>query len=201
MRPYLAAALLLVGCAIAPQQHDVFVAARAQTIMIDNLEGSHGSGTVINEYCAVTAAHVADKPVVQATLASGKQYVMIRRAYDDAKDVAAICSTVPLAAPPVTFSPPPSLYDPVFTIGYPLNFQNYLTEGRWQEGSMISAECAPGNSGGGVFNYSGGYVGFVDAIAAYDHAKYVFPHLCAVVPSSDITPFLDKNGITYHGRS
>jgi S1-C subfamily serine protease len=201
MRPYLAIAFLLVGCAVVPQQNVSFMQARASTIEVDDLSGSHGTGVMVNEYCAVTAAHVADRDVVLGTVQSGHQYGMIRRAYDDAQDVAAICATVPVEAPPVTFGPTPATYDPVFTVGFPLMFHDFLTEGRWQDNNSISADCAPGNSGGGVFNASGQDVGFVDAIAAYDHAKYVFPHLCVVAPSPVITAFLDKNGIHYHGRS
>lgn len=159
---------------------------------MNNMEGGIGSGVVLSTRCVLTAAHVAHDGLPEVTTSSGKTFSMTSVVSDEAEDISVLCSPVALDAPAVSFGPPPSLYDPVFTIGFPKGRHFFLTEGRWQAGDMISADCAPGNSGGGVFDASGHYLGFVDAVALtmVKQTPNLIYHMCDIVTVESIQKFL-----------
>lgn len=192
-------ALLLAGCATPPpSQHDVWMKARTETVQVVASDGE-GTGVVVSDRCVLTVAHVADKDTVAVVTASGKHYVMKRVAYDSASDVAAVCADTPIDSPKASLGPSPATYDSVFTIGFPLGQKFILTEGRWQGGDMITAQCAPGNSGGGVFDGSGRVIGLVDTVLTYEVRKSlnIFPHLCGIVNLASITALLDRAHVEY----
>jgi S1-C subfamily serine protease len=195
-------AVVLLGCAQPGTTTNPWKTARSTTVLVDDLIGDIGTGVVVNDRCVVTAGHVADVDDLAITLESGKVIFVRRVAHDDQEDVAAICASVPIDAPTVSFSPLPAPYDPVFTIGFPLGFKHVLTVGHYQGGTLITAQCAPGNSGGGVFDGMGGYIGFVDSIsvARRSTGNMTFPHLCNIVSSKTVAAFLTTNHITYQGR-
>lgn len=185
---------MVLGCSTATvgSGNAPFMAARATTVRVDNLVGSIGAGNVLNDRCVVTAAHVADREIMGVTTPSGKVSYMAKVIRDEDADIAVMCGTEKIDAPAISFGAVPATYDPVFAIGYPLGRRLFLTEGRWQDDDMISAPCAPGNSGGGVFNAAGQYVGFLDAMALLHHYGETLPvyHLCDVVSVKDIQAFL-----------
>src|ERR1700674_4437658 len=170
---------LFLGCVAVPTGSTVWLKARSETVLLEDMVGSRGTGVVVNPKCVLMAAHVADRPVMQVTTASGTIYSATVVVYDGDKDVAVVCADKVLDAPAVTFGPTAAPYSPVFTIGFPVGLRYVLTTGLMQMGNIMTVPCAPGNSGGGVFNNEGNYVGFADAIVVYPHID-ALPHLCAI---------------------
>lgn len=120
---------------------------------------------------AYTAAHC--ELLVAEGLIDGKRVLSFERIgqTDAAKLIVPglACPCVPLA------SEQPSLGDPAFGVGYPLGVMRVLVWGRVQERLIVpdpiaatfvpaSFPCAPGCSGGGVFNKDGRLVGVISAI-------------------------------------
>lgn len=188
----------LSGCAV-PKINSLFANARAQTFLIVTPAG-HGTGVALNDHCVLTAGHVADADQFFVVDDTGTATAVHKAAGDDAVDVAVLCADIPLQAKPVTLARAmPEQYAPVFTIGYPLNISRVLTIGHYELDGYVSAPVAPGNSGGGVFNEQGQYIGFVDTISAYPARGGImaFPHLVGIVEVGAIRKFLDDNKITY----
>jgi S1-C subfamily serine protease len=191
------------GCTTSPPKTaNPYMQARATTVLVNNLKGSIGTGNVVNDKCVLTAAHVADQDIVDLVTASDKEFIAMRVAHDEAEDIAVVCATVTLDAPAVSIGPDPATYDPVFTIGYPKGRHLFLTTGQWEDDDTISADCAPGNSGGGVFDMTDHYVGFVDAVAItlVNKSPNLIYHICDIVGTKAITKFLDTNHIQYQGH-
>jgi len=195
---WLLSLLLLAACASVPPQQT----ARNSVVYVATDTG-HGSGVVINEKCALTAAHVLDG--AKEFILMGEDdapHIAAIAAVDTDKDIGVVCAAKSLNAPPVQMvdKMPPD-WTPVFTIGFPIDKKWILTEGRYQGDSTTTTPVAPGSSGGGVFTEDGKYVGFIDALALYSSPVGVldFPHLATIIPVTDIRTFLDANHITYRG--
>lgn len=189
---------ILSGCA-APKVPPLFANARSQTYLVATPHG-HGTGVIINDHCVLTAGHVADGDEYFVVDDKGTPVAAHKVAIDDVVDVAVVCANIPLQAKPVTFARSmPEQYAPVFTIGHPLNASLVLTTGRYELNGLISAPAAPGNSGGGVFNADGEYIGLVDTISLYPSTAGVltFSHLVGIVEVTAIRKFLDDNHVTY----
>lgn len=183
-----------------------FMPARDSTVRVET-DGGLGSGVVVNEHCVVTAYHVVEgeKQIAIVGLNQPALPAMMFVA-DTENDIAVICTGLTITAEPVVFrNAPLDLYETVFTIGMPLGGHWILTEGRWQGFGIITAASAPGNSGGGVFDAHGDYVGFVDAIAAKQFMPgtmpALFPHLVDIKEAVDIRVVLDAAGIKYTVRN
>jgi S1-C subfamily serine protease len=190
---------VLLGCTTVPTATEVWEKARSQTVLVEDRIGSLGTGVVINKKCVVTAAHVADVPNPTVTTESGKVYLTRRVVNDGDQDVAVLCTDKEIDAPAAKIGPTPPPYSYLFTIGFPVGFKYILTEGRQQEGGLVTTLCAPGNSGGGVFDEKGHYIGFVDSIVVYRSEEFpiVISHLCNIVRATTITHILDENDIHY----
>ncbi len=192
-------AAAITGCATQPMSNDVYSAAQTSTVLIRTSTGL-GTGVVINDKCVLTVAHVADEDTVEFLDWKQRVTTVTRTTHDEEKDIAVVCGNASLDLPPVSLrSTMPQRYAEVFTIGNPLKNVNVLTTGRYQLNGIITAQTAPGNSGGGVFDSAGSLIGLVDAIAAYDTpmGMAVFPHLVSIISLPDITSVLDVNHISY----
>jgi len=195
---WLLSLLLLAACASVPPQQTA-----RKSVMVVQTDTGHGSGVVINDKCALTAAHVVNGAKELVLIGNDtKPHVAAIAAVDTEKDIGVVCAAKSLNAPPVQMvdKMPPD-WTPVFTIGFPLDKEWILTEGLYQEDATTTTPVAPGNSGGGVFTKDGKYVGFIDALSLYQSPLGVldFPHLASIVPVTDIRTFLDANHITYRG--
>lgn len=142
--------------------------ARASVRMWTDGAGSC-SVVVVAPGRAYTAAHC--EGLVPEGLIDGKRVVSFERIgqTDAAKLLVPglACPCVPLA------SEQPNLDDRVFGVGYPHGVMRVLVWGRVQERILVpeaagfvpaSFGCAPGCSGGGVFNKDGRLVGVISAI-------------------------------------
>ena len=71
----------------------------------------------------------------------------------------------------------------VSAIGFPLSYQWIFTHGEYQGNSTVTAASAPGNSGGGVFDEDGHYIGLVQTIALYmsPYGALTFGHIVGIV--------------------
>jgi S1-C subfamily serine protease len=189
--------LFVAGCASIPTGPD-FLAARASTVFISTSDGL-GTGVALNAHCVLTVAHVADEEV-SATTDKGTVYRMTRRAEDEDKDIAVVCSEAMLDAPAVRIRRTmPDTYAPIYSIGYPLGADKILTEGRYQGTDRMSVPLAPGNSGGGIFDGQQRLVGLADALSLYPvgNVPVPFTHMTIMVTSTDIQAFLTGNHIDY----
>lgn len=205
----------LAGCASSADpvanhgHHTVYQDGRSQTVFVKTMSG-HGTGFIVNDKCAVTAAHVVSESghLLEAIIVTdpvGMAFESKVAAIDYDNDVAIVCSDKALDAPAVTFlgsMPPP--YAIVFTIGFPLNDSKVLTIGQYQGNSLITATSAPGNSGGGVFDDNGYVVGLVDNLRVLNFGNgqfAIFSHLVGIVEQDKITALLDLNHITYQKKA
>ena len=194
MKALLLFVLLLTGCASLDSH---FPDARSSVVWLET-ETNGGSGNLVNSRCVVTADHVVNGQTKARMLTFSKhEYAMNVVAEDEDADIAVLCGDTDIDASVVTFAKKmPDVYTKVFTVGFPLHTPWFLTEGRYEDGDMISTEIAPGNSGGGVFDEDGHYMGFVDALKVYQ-GTYLFPHLCLIVTGEDVKDFLTANHIEY----
>lgn len=186
--------LLLIGCATIVNHFDE---ARSTTVLVRT--DGHGSGNIINDNCIVTAEHVVHGFTTATVMTSDeKTYLLKVVKADENRDVAYLCSPQKLNGNHIVFARhDPVTYSHVFTIGFPLGGKWFMTEGKYQGDDMISAECAPGNSGGGVFNDEGKYIGMVDAIMT--EGGHYYSQLCAIVPASEVRAFLDEHHVSIYG--
>lgn len=188
----------LVACAVVPSQREVWLGARASTVRVDVEEGM-GTGVVVSDKCIVTALHVIGDHK-EATLTLGDKKLQAKEvAHDTTEDVSLLCAASSLNAPAATLGHEPAIYDPVFKVGNPLGIKDILTQGQYQGDNYMTAQCAPGDSGGGVWDAQGHLIGLVDAILLYNTGSTTldFPHLCKLVPLSAITNLLTSNNIGY----
>lgn len=175
---------------------ETYQAANQSSVRVYTQDG-HGTGVVLTDHCILTAQHVVEKAAfIKAETIDGTFVPLLVQKQSKDLDLAVLCTRQDLKQKVKLAAHEPQQYEEVFVIGYPLAAEQFLTEGRWQKDGFISAECAPGNSGGGVFNSAGQLVGIVDAIAAY--GKNVFPHLCLVIPIGTVTTWL---GDDYVGKT
>jgi S1-C subfamily serine protease len=193
---YLILLLALAGCTSLPTQNT----ALNSVVFVETPDGS-GSGVVLNDKCIVTADHViANEQIIMMQNHKGDRFFATKAYENEPSDIAVVCTDKPLKAPPVIFAhDKPEEWEPVFTIGFPMGKKNILTEGRYQGDDVVSLQSAPGNSGGGVFNKDGEYIGFVDSFQVQMTAYGIlgFPHITNIVPASKIAELLDKAGINY----
>jgi len=156
-------------------------------------DSEQGSGVVIGKKCVLTVAHVvAGGTGLKIQSENGSPMFDATTIFqDDDLDVAVICSKQPLGLTPAKFAAKePAIYDEVYEEGFPFGVAKVLTVGRWQGDDYITAESAPGNSGGGVFNNNGELVGLTDAIVGAQ--GHLFPHLTVIVDTWTILPLLTK---------
>lgn len=182
------ALLMLVSSVCLGAPLATYQAANQSSVRVYTQDG-HGTGVVLTDHCILTAQHVIEKAAfIKAEQVDGTMVPLLVQKQSKDLDLAVLCTKQELKNVVKVAAHEPQQYEEVFVIGYPLGASEFLTEGRWQKDNFISAECAPGNSGGGVFNSAGELVGIVDAIAAY--GKMVFPHLCLVIPIGTVTTWL-----------
>ena len=197
MKALLSLLLLVSSAAFAVNPH--FDEARAGTVYIGVGDG-HGTGVAINDHCALTAAHVVSGAKSITLIDQGGSHPAVALS-DEAVDLAVVCVASGINAKSVRIARTlPPRYTPVFSLGFPLQEAQILTEGRYQENDMVTAEIAPGNSGGGVFNEeTGQLIGLSDAIDEYHNytSDFVFPHLQTIIDSVDIIKFLDAHKVEY----
>lgn len=192
---------LLAACASAPQGQALYTSANAQTYLVGN-ELGHGTGVLLNRNCVLTAAHVVDG-AKNVQLVDDKRHATqgTRIVQDEDSDIAVVCSDADLRGVPVTVAcAMPERYEPVFTIGFPMGYDRVLTTGIYELNALITASAAPGNSGGGVFNQQGQYIGFVDTLTLYPTSNggaLAFPHLIGIIELDKIKSFLQTNKIGY----
>lgn len=197
MKSLLVAALLLAGCASVPSSP--YSAARGSTVKVETATGL-GTGVVLTDKCVLTAAHVVDQPVQTITTDSGKQFVMHTLALDNIIDVAVVCADTQLDAKPVTLrSTDLNQYEAIFTIGFPLGLSKVMSSGFFDSGEQMTMTVAPGNSGGGIFDYRSRYVGFVDTLSLYrvDENRIPVYHLSQMVTAKTIAEYLTAQHIAY----
>ena len=194
MKPLLLC-LLLVGCASLSAN---FNSARSSTVFIGTDHGSSGSGVVINDNCVLTAEHVVhDAHNVIFIDEHERKYTVGTVTASEAHDLAILCTQEKINEPSVVFaSHMPDLYAKVYVMGFPFQYKWVLTEGRYQGNQLVTAQAAPGNSGGGAFTDEGKYIGMVDAIAMYKGVGG-FPHIDIIVEVDEIKAFLDEHRVIY----
>lgn len=186
--------MALLSCAKAGQVDNVFLDARTKTVFVESGEAI-GTGVVVNDRCVVTAAHVVEAKNITFVVIGTKRIKVKEVARDSSKDASALCADGVLDTPQAKIGPEPLVYDNVFTIGFPFGAKFVLTEGRYQGHDLMTTPCAPGNSGGGVWDSQGRYVGFVDSIIEYE--KEVYPNLCKIIPAAAVERMLTTNNIEY----
>lgn len=180
--------LLLCGCAsMGTSMATSGQFNRASSVRVSTNQG-HGSGVVVSSKCVLTADHV----VKDAKQINTGVVMHIVKQEDDPVDLALICADAPLNMPAVKLGDVPQIDDYVYVVGDPIIYKGVVTEGRYEDTNMITAHCAPGNSGGGVFNKAGELVGVADAITGYpgDSGVIIFPNLCEIVGIDTIKDFL-----------
>ncbi|WP_105133484.1 S1 family peptidase [Burkholderia sp. BE12] len=192
MRSILALILLatLVACSslVSTQRASV---GSVVSVMTDS---GHGTGFPVSKHCVVTAEHVVDgaeKTVRIAGVDKVEHQAQVVR-QDAQLDIAVVCADK-ASMKPVRLAPRmPDRFAPVYTIGNPLIYNQIMTEGRYQGGSTITADVAPGNSGGPVFDENGDVIGFADALAVMMSPMGVmtFAHLATIVTVEKIRPFV-----------
>lgn len=164
-------------------------------------ELGHGSGVIVNAKCVVTAQHVVDGATsVTIENWTGKQHAMSFTTGNVKDDVAVVCAEENIGGSPVTFAKAmPEKFSPVSTIGFPLQYNWVHTSGEYQGDSLITAPVANGNSGGGVFDADGDYIGLIQTIAVKptQWGLLTFAHLCGIVEMDVIKNFLDTEKIEY----
>ncbi|PFH12857.1 S1 family peptidase [Burkholderia sp. JKS000303] len=157
-------------------------------------DSGHGTGFPVSKHCVVTAEHVVDGAEKTVRIAGADkvehQAKVVRQ--DAQLDIAVVCAEK-ASMKPVRFAQRmPDQFAPVYTIGDPLVYNRIMTEGRYQGGSTITADVAPGNSGGPVFDENGDVIGFADALAVMMSPMGVmtFAHLATIVTIDKIQPFV-----------
>ncbi|WP_322037970.1 serine protease [Burkholderia cenocepacia] len=149
-------------------------------------DSGHGTGFPVSKHCVVTAEHVVDGAEKTVRFAGPDkvehQAKVVRQDAD--LDIAVVCAD--------TAKMTPVRFAPVYTIGNPLIYNQIMTEGRYQGGSTITADVAPGNSGGPVFDENGDVIGLADALAVMMSPMGVmtFAHLATIVTVEKIRPFV-----------
>src|ERR1700685_1166374 len=201
---YLVALLALVSCSLFAAVNPHFDEAWGSTFYVGVGDKAHGTGVQINSQCVITANHVVAEPKAKITIVDPTGKVVVAgsiKASDPVADLAVVCSQTALAghAARIAKTMPPH-YSPVFSLGFPLQNTQILTEGRYQLHGMVTADIAPGNSGGGVFDEtSGQLIGLSQAIDEYATAEgdFVFPYLQTIIESPDLIVFLNQNKIEF----
>jgi V8-like Glu-specific endopeptidase len=196
---------VLSACALPQVQMDNtwrFSQLRAATHKLDIGEGLGScSGTMVAPRHYLTAAHCIIEG--QSLKVEGNVATLLKKSEDNdlaLLDVAVDCPCVPVA------SERPAVDTPVVVVGYPLGMAQFLTEGRIQPTLLlppeysflmaISAQVAPGNSGGGTFALVNGeyvLVGVVHAVGVASLGGFIpnlVPHLALVVAPEYVSQFL-----------
>lgn len=202
---YLLLLVVFFSCSLSAGTNPHFDEAWGATFYVGVGEkGGHGTGVQINPNCVVTANHVVSDPQEKIKLVDPTGQVTVVgtvTASDPVVDLAVVCSPTTLYghAAMIAKSMPPR-YAPVFSLGFPLQNAQIMTEGRYQGNNTVTSNIAPGNSGGGTFNEdTGQLVGLSQAIDEYASVEgnFVFPYLQTVIPAPSIIGFLNAHQIEY----
>lgn len=166
-------------------------------IVCDN--GS-GTGVIIDNNKVLTALHVIAGSANCIILDNkNKDYVISKVNFDEEHDLALLTTTVKFKSH-VSLAKELYEYAPIWTIGFPINFNYIVSEGRnngqheiidWV--NMTSMPIIFGNSGGPVFVVENGVIklsGLVDAIASYN--KQPIYHISMIINLRTIKQFLKK---------
>lgn len=194
--------LVLFSCSLLAAVNPHFDEAMGSTFYVGVGQG-HGTGVQINPKCVVTANHVVADPKEQIKLIdpTGKIVPASIAASDPVADLAVVCAAQKLSGHSARISESmPKRYAPIFSLGFPLQNAQILTEGRYQENSTVTADIAPGNSGGGVFDEeTGQLIGLSQAIDEYasTEGNFVFPYLQTIIESPTIISFLNSHQIEH----
>lgn len=166
----LLAALLLAGCAAAPEP------ARADvTYRIEGLEGGVCSATAVGPRTLLSASHCIKEgqPVL---LINGTLYGILR-IERDGHDHALIVVTK-VFHQVATRGPEPKVGDKVHWIGQPMGLENVYGEGlivgHYEDRQLIDGSIWFGVSGSGLFNADGKLVGVVSGILGQQIYKLGF---------------------------
>lgn len=190
-------ALVFSACATTTSVYSLLDNSRHQVVKVV-ATNSMGSGFAVNDRCIVTAAHVVgDEKQVSVFTVGSIQHVAQVVASDINADAAVVCAQSTLDIPSVIFAANlPERYESIYTIGFPIRREWFMTIGQWQDDDdYTSIPAAPGNSGGPVFNMHGEVIGLMDAITVYGGS--LFPHLSKIVDVNDITHVLDTANVSY----
>jgi S1-C subfamily serine protease len=154
-----------------------------------------GSGTVIAPGEVLTAAHVVSRPGTFLVRKGDKQYPATVEKTDGKNDLALLkVDGIECPCPDIAEKSPATDSD-VSAIGYPVDMGTQIrTEGKVQgfdkQGFLIvTAQVAPGNSGGGAFVGSK-FVGVVSH--TYGMGQTYIYHLVAVASPEVVRSFLHK---------
>lgn len=166
-------------------------------IVCDN--GS-GTGVIIDNNKVLTALHVISGSANCVILDNkNKDYIISKVKFDEDHDLALLTTTVKFKSH-VGLATELYEYAPIWTIGFPINFNYIVSEGRnngqhevidWVNISSMSIIF--GNSGGPIFVVEDGIIkvaGIVDAITPYK--KEVIYHLSLFINLKTVRSFIKK---------
>jgi len=175
-----------------------------ETIVMIDLDGSHGSGVVIDaeKGIVVTARHVIeDEKKITVVLPGGaKVEAQVIAVSSEASDYAVlqIDPTVEKLHAAKVRTSAPVVGEPLTIIGFPMKLGLSVSFGRvssavtaapMKEKNLIQmdATVAPGNSGGGVFDAEGRLIGLAEGIALSSAGMLsVFTGFSFATPMSDV---------------
>ena len=177
MRPLLFAGTILLLLYAAPDRRKAYEKALPSTVMVEATDG-HGTGVWVSENHVLTAAHVADGPVVVLKPDGTRLKCCIVKS-DPSIDLALL--RVEGQGIPMGLGREPAVEDDLFTIGCSVPFgfnkghcrSTYHTEFSTVRGDFsgnvvdISVPVSLGDSGGPLVDKSGRLVGIVISIDAF----------------------------------
>jgi hypothetical protein len=174
---------------------------------------SSGSGTVIGPHEVLTANHVVDD-CLAIEVANRDAYVLAR---DEGNDLAVIHTRETWASWALFSSEPVRPGDAVVVMGYPLSglladsanvSPGYVSAlagiGNDSRDLQITAPVQPGNSGGGLFDATGGIIGVVQSKLNLDVMKVthdVPENVNFAIKAEIARSFLDSNHVKYEMTS
>lgn len=197
LRLILTGLMVLLLPSLSPAQSRETMLAANSTVVEIITDNGHGSGVILTDHCVITAEHVIDKAAfVKAKTADDTFVSLLVYKVSKDPDLAYLCSTTDTFQHVAHWAKSyPLQYEPVFVVGYPIHGEQIITTGLMQKDDVVTAQCAPGNSGGGAFDASGGLIGIAEAIMYTEDKKQhdLFTHLCDITPMGVIQTWLENN--------